>query len=267
MTASATQRHRVTRFGHTGSNLLVAHGFGCDQNIWLPTVELLKDNYQVLTFDWVGSGPANELPEDSERYETLAGHVDDLIELIDALQLQRCCYVGHSVSGLIGCLAAIRRPDLFDQIIAIGTSPRYLNDPPDYYGGFTRTEVDQLMNMMTRNLVNWAGHLAPAVVNQPHRPELAEKLRSSFTSSNEQMLRQFAAATFYCDHRSALSKVPVHVDLLYCEEDVIVPVEVVHYMAQHLPSSSLCKIAAAGQYPHMSHPDLVAQAIHQCLTK
>lgn len=98
------------------------------------------------------------------------GYAQDLIELIDALELKNVIVVGHSVSGMIGCLAAIERPDLIKDILAIGPSPYCLNTP-DYHGGFDREDIDGLLAMMEQNYKEWARYLASIVMRNEDRPE------------------------------------------------------------------------------------------------
>ncbi|MFC0445976.1 alpha/beta fold hydrolase [Pseudidiomarina halophila] len=260
-------RNHVQEFGEGDETIVLCHGFGCDQQIWLPVIAHLGSRHRVITFDFVGCGRSDFAAYSIERYQTLKGYVQDLLEVLDALGSPKVTLVGHSVGGLIGFLAAIQRPELFRQIIAIGPSPRYLDDPPEYEGGFTAEDIGQLLAMMERNHFEWAGYLAPIVMKNAHRPELAERLKESFANSDPKISRRFAEATFYCDHREELKHVPVPVKLLYCEQDVIVPTEVIAFIADHLPDCESIQLNAAGHYPHMSHPEQVAGTINQCLNK
>lgn len=254
------QRNAVTRHRVAGKPILLGHGFGCDQLIWLPVIGHLPESIAPITFDYVGCGRSDFSAHSYRKYSNFDGYVSDLIEVIEALNVGPVDFVGHSVSGMIGMLAAIKRPDLFKQIIAIGPSPRYLNDV-DYEGGFEREDILELLSMMERNHFEWAGYFAPIVMENSQRPEFAEQLRKSFANSNPDISRQFAEVLFLSDNREFLGQVPVHVKLMYCEVDVIVPVSVINYMAEHIPNCSMIELAAAGHYPHVSAPTEVAQAI------
>ncbi|WP_258239797.1 alpha/beta fold hydrolase [Pseudidiomarina homiensis] len=259
------QRNKVTLHGNGPQILVLGHGFGCDQQIWLPMIASLGPDFTVVTFDHVGCGRSDLSAFTEEDYATLHGYKRDLIEILETLEGEDITLVGHSVSGLISMLVAIERPDLMSSLVAIGPSPRYIDDPPHYNGGFEEEDIEQLLAMMQRNHFEWAGYLAPIVMKNTHRPELAERLRDSFANANPAISRKFAESTFYCDHRRDLAKVPVPVGLMYCEEDVIVPVEVIDFMADAIPHCDKILLDANGHYPHMSHPEQVASEIKQWL--
>lgn len=262
--AAIIQRNHVKVHGHGERTLLLAHGFGCDQTIWTAVINALASDYRIITFDYVGCGQSQLEHYDVQRYSDFDGYVADLIEVCDAMSLQQISYVGHSVSGAIGMLAAIKRPDLFAQLLLIGPSPRYLNDGPDYVGGFEQQDISDLLAMMQRDHVQWSGYIAPMVMKNDDRPELSKRLQQSFVAGQPEITRRFARITFMSDIRNKLKLVTVPTTILYCDADVIVPVEVIHYLGSQLPNSQLVKLAATGHYPHMSHPHIVAEAIQQC---
>lgn len=254
------RRNFITEHRTQGTPVVFGHGFGCDQLIWLPVISNLPDTIAPITFDYVGCGRSDFNAYCKERYSEFSGYVTDLIEVIEELNIGAIDYVGHSVSGMIGMLAAIQRPELFKQIIAIGPSPRYLNEP-GYGGGFEYDDIVELLSMMERNHFEWAGYLAPMVMKNSHQPDLAEQIRKSFANSNPEMSRQFAEVVFLSDNRKFLSQISVPVTLMYCETDAIVPVEVMTYMAERIPETKLVELDAAGHYPHVSAPKAVCQAI------
>src|SRR6185295_16768572 len=143
-----------------------------------------------------------------------------VLDVCHALDLRDVIFVGHSVSGMIGALAANREPDRFAHLIMIGPSPRYINDPP-YVGGFNRSDIDGLFEMMDKNFIGWANFLAPAIMKNPDRPELGQELTESFCSTDPIIARRFAEATFYADNRDDLSSVRVPTLILQCSDDMV----------------------------------------------
>lgn len=241
--------------------LILAHGFGCDQQIWALVVQILAKQYPIVLFDHMGCGRSDLSAYDPLRYQNLMAYAQDLVDLVQALELDRPIFVGHSVSGAMAWLASLQAPDLFRQIIAIGPSPRYLNDLPDYLGGFEEQDVQEMLDLMERNHFEWAGYLAPMVMGSANRPALAEELRQTFLNADSTISRCFARATFMSDIRQYLPQVTVPNLILYCDADVIVPTEVIDYLQGVLPHCLVKKLQASGHYPHMSNPDIVAQAI------
>jgi sigma-B regulation protein RsbQ len=234
--------------------LLFAHGFGCDQNMWRFITPDFEDDYKVVLFDYVGSGQSDLSAYDAMRYGKLDGYAQDVLEIIRALDLRDVIFVGHSVSSMIGVLAANEEPSRFDRLILIGPSPRYINDSP-YVGGFERKDIEGLFEMMDRNFVGWANFLAPAIIKNPDRPELGQELTDSFCSTDPVIARRFAEATFLADNREDLARVTVPSLIMQCSDDMVAPTEVGEYLHRELKGSTLRQMNATGHCPHMSDPE------------
>jgi sigma-B regulation protein RsbQ len=235
--------------------MLFAHGFGCDQNMWRFVTPAFEDDYRIILFDYVGSGKSDLAAYDPDRYSSLDGYARDVLDVCHALDLHDVIYVGHSVSSMIGILAANAEPERFTDLILIGPSPRYINDPPDYVGGFERSDIVGLLETMDRNYIGWANYLAPAIMKNPDNPTLAGELTESFCSTDPVIARRFAEATFFADNRGDLAALHVPSLILQCSEDIIAPQEVGEYLHRELPQSTLRLMQATGHCPHMSAPD------------
>jgi sigma-B regulation protein RsbQ len=247
-------RNNVRVSGRGTQPMLFAHGFGCDQNMWRFVAPAFEDDYRVILFDYVGSGASDLSAYSAERYGTLDGYAQDVLDVVHALDLRDVVFVGHSVSGMVGVLAANREPERFSRLVLIGPSPRYVNDPP-YVGGFERGDIDGLLQMMEGNYIGWASFLAPAIVKNPDRPELGAELTASFCSTDPVVARRFAEATFLSDNRADLAGVSVPSLILQCSDDMVAPVEVGEYLHRELPQSTLRVMSATGHCPHLSHPE------------
>lgn len=244
--------------------MLLAHGFGCDQNMWRFLVPAFKKDYRLILFDYVGSGRADTSAWDPRRYSTLEGYATDILEIIAALDLRDVVFVGHSVSSIIGILAANREPDRFADLILVGPSPRYINEA-GYHGGFDADDIDGLLETMDKNFIGWAGFLAPIVMKNPDRPELTEELQRSFCSTDPGITRSFAQVTFTSDNREDLGKVTVPSLIMQCSDDAVAPAEVGDYMRQNLPGSDFVQMKATGHCPHISHPEETIEIIRKRL--
>lgn len=255
MQSTVQKRNNVKVFGSGSQPMLFAHGFGCDQNMWRLVTPAFADDYEIVLFDYVGSGESDLPSYDADRYSTLDGYASDVLDICHALDLHDVIFVGHSVSGMVGVLAANREPDLFERLILVGPSPRYINDAPDYVGGFEQSDIEGLLETMEKNYLGWANFLAPAIMKNPDRPELASELESSFCSTDPVIARRFAEATFFADNRRDLASVQVPSLIMQCSEDIIAPSTVGEYLSRELPLSTLRNLRATGHCPHMSHPE------------
>ena len=248
-------RNNVHVSGRGTQPMLFAHGFGCDQNMWRFVAPAFAEDYRIVLFDYVGAGHSDLAAYERARYSSLDGYATDVIEICEALDLRDMIFVGHSVSAMIGVLAANRRPEYFSKLIMLGPSPRYINDPPGYVGGFTRPDIEGLLETMDKNYIGWANFLAPAIMKNPDRPELGEELTASFCSTDPVIARNFAEATFFADNRGDLAAVQVPSLIMQCSEDIIAPPEVGDYLQRELKHSTLRQMKATGHCPHMSAPD------------
>src|SRR5215207_9262970 len=201
-----------------GPPMLFAHGFGCDQHMWRFVAPAFEDEHRVVLFDYVGAGESDAAAYDPERYGSLDGYAEDVLDVCRALELQDVIFVGHSVSSMVGALAAIREPERFARLIMVGPSPRYIDDggPPPYAGGFQRADIEGLLETMDKNYIGWANFLAPAIMKNPEHPELGAELTESFCSTDPVIARRFAEATFFADNRDDLPKLQVPSLVLQC---------------------------------------------------
>lgn len=245
--------------------MLFAHGFGCDQNMWRFVTPAFESDFQIVLFDYVGSGKSDLSAYDAERYSSLEGYAKDVVEICEELDLKDVIFVGHSVSGVVGMLAALASPTRFERLILVGPSPSYINEKPDYVGGFERSDIVSLLDMMDKNYIGWANFLAPAIMANGDRPEFSDELRDSFCSTDPVIARRFAEATFLSDYREILPKVSVPSLIMQCSEDIIAPLEVGTYLERHLPESTLAVMRATGHCPQISHPDETIQVIQDYL--
>jgi sigma-B regulation protein RsbQ len=265
MSTDVIARNHVRVTGSGTQPMVFAHGFGCDQNMWRWVAPAFEDDYRVVLFDYVGAGKSDAAAYDPARYATLDGYAEDLLDVVRVLDLTDVIVVGHSVSAMVAVLAANRAPERFAKLVLVGPSPRYVNEPPEYVGGFERADIEGLLEMMDRNFMGWANFLAPAIMKNPDRPELGEELAESFCSTDPVIARRFAEATFFADNRADLAGVRIPSLVLQCSDDMIAPEAVGEYVHRALPGSTYRRLAATGHCPHMSHPEETIQAIREYL--
>ena len=262
--ADIITRNNVIVSGHGTQPMLFAHGFGCDQRMWQLVAPAFEAEYKVVLFDYVGLGKSDLAAYSSERYGSLDGYVQDLLEVCDALELQDVIFVGHSVSSVVGLLAAIKQPERFARLVLIGPSPRYLDDD-GYTGGFKAEDINGLLDLMDKNYIGWSNTLASIVMKNPDRPELTENLAEVFCSTDPRIARKFAEVTFFGDNRDDLAKVAVPALIMQCADDSVAPETVGRYVHEHLRGSSFRQLEATGHCPQLSHPAETIEVIREYL--
>ena len=251
---NAVRQNNVIIKGQGTEVMLFAHGFGCDQNMWRFVTPAFENDYKVVLFDHVGAGNSDLSAYSSEKYSQLDGYAADIVNIYEALGLENVIFVGHSVSSIIGMIAYLKSPDLFKSLIMVSPSPSYINDG-DYVGGFTREQITELMDSLDNNHLGWSMTMAPVIMANPERGELAEELSNSFCRTNPDIAKEFARTTFFSDKRDLLPEVGIPTLILQCSDDVIAPEEVGIYMHEHIKESEFVLMEATGHCPNLSAPE------------
>lgn len=255
------QRNNVVISGNPdGRPIVFAHGFGCSQEVWRFVVPHFEADFRVIVFDHVGAGNSDLDAYDRGKYDSLHGYADDVVEIMDDLDLTDAVYVGHSVATMIGVLASIQRPHRFGALVLVNPSPRYINDG-DYVGGFEKSDIMSLLDDLDSNYLGWSSAMAPVMMGNADRPELADDLTASFCRFNPEIARQFARVTFLSDNRADLSRVTVPTLVLQSTDDIIAPTVVGQYVHDRIAGSTFAQLHATGHIANLSGPDEVAREI------
>jgi sigma-B regulation protein RsbQ len=254
-------RHNVVVRGRVGGQpMLFAHGYGCDQNMWRYVAPAFEDDYQVVLFDHVGAGRSDLAAYDDDRHGSLAGYARDVLDICADLDLRDVIFVGHSVSAMIGVLAAIEEPGRFSKLVLVGPSPRY-TDEGDYHGGFAASDIEDMLESLDSNYLGWSTAMAPVIMGNADRPELAEELTASFCRTDPRIARRFAHVTFTADNRGDLSGVTTPTLVLQCTDDVIAPISVGSFVRDAIPDARMVLLDATGHCPNLSAPEATVAAI------
>lgn len=247
-------RNNVQIKGNGRQTMIFAHGFGCDHNMWRFVAPAFEDEFRVVLFDNVGAGGSELSAFSEQKYGTLHGYAQDVNDILRAVGAENAIFVGHSVSAMVGILASIEEPALFDKLILVGPSPSYINDG-DYVGGFNHEDIEQMLDFLDTNYLGWSGAMAPAIMGNANRPALAGELENSFCRTDPRIAGHFARTTFLSDHRGDLAKVRKPALILQCSEDVIAPDAVGRYMHAQLAQSTFVQMQATGHCPNLSAPE------------
>jgi len=255
------RRNNVKVAGHPGGRpMIFAHGFGCDQQMWRYVAPAFEGEYRTVLFDHVGAGGSDLSAYDPERYGSLEGYAEDVLDICRVLELEDAIFVGHSVSAMIGVLAAREAADVIGKLVLVGPSPRYIDDD-GYVGGFAAEDIEELLVSLDSNFLGWSSAMAPAIMGNPDRPELGAELTESFCRTDPEIASRFARVTFTSDNREDLGTVRVPTLVLQCSDDVIAPAQVGQYVHRAIPGSTLVQLTATGHCPNLSAPEETIEAI------
>lgn len=250
------ERNNVHIRGFGRQAMIFAHGFGCDQNMWRFVEPAFADEFQTVLFDHVGAGGSDLKAYEKKKYSTLAGYADDVVEIGREIGLTDAIFVGHSVSSMIGALAAQKAPGMFGKLVMVGPSPRYIDDA-DYVGGFSERQIEELLQFLEANHMGWSAQMAPAIMGNSDRPELGQELTNSFCRTGPEIAKAFARVTFKSDNRADLNKIDVPTLILQCSDDIIAPKSVGQFVHRTIPKSEIVLLEATGHCPNLSAPEEV----------
>ncbi|MCW3166982.1 alpha/beta hydrolase [Chryseobacterium sp. 09-1422] len=261
---SVLKRNNVITKGVGNEVMMFAHGFGCDQNMWRFVYPAFEDRFKIILFDHVGAGNSDLSAYSFEKYDHLEGYANDIIEIANELNVKDGIFVGHSVSAIMGIIAADKSPHIFKTLILVSPSPSYINQD-NYIGGFSKEEINELLDSMNKNHLGWSMSIAPIIMGNPEREELSQELSNSFCKTDPDIAKHFARTTFLTDKRDILKNTKVSVLILQCSNDIIAPVEVGQYMHDQIPESTLVVMDATGHCPNLSAPEETIQSINNFL--
>lgn len=245
--------------------MVFAHGFGCDQDMWQGVTPAFEEAYRVVLYDHTGAGDSDLQAWDPERHASLERYAQDLVEIGEVLGLAGATFVGHSVATMIGVLARQMAPGMFARLVLVGPSPRYVDDV-DYRGGFSRAEIDELLESLASNHLGWSRTMGRAIAGNPDRPEVGETLVSSFCRTDPAIAEHFARVTFLSDNREDLAAVDVPTLILQSADDFVAPMEVGEYLHRAIRTSRLVVLDTHGHCPQLSHPNPVIAAMRDFLS-
>ncbi|MFD2786803.1 alpha/beta fold hydrolase [Hymenobacter rubripertinctus] len=254
------KRHDVHVLGSGSRTLLFVNGFGCDQTIWHYLTPALSGQFRLVLFDHVGAGMSDVTAYEPAKYSSLEGYAQDVVDICRELDLSNVTLVGHSVGAMIGMLAAIAEPALFEQLLFLCPSPCYVNEG-SYHGGFERQDIQDMLAFMDQDFVGWADEFAPFVMGNPDQPALAAGLLHSFCRNDPTIAKRFARVTFLSDNRADVGRCHTPCLLVQCARDLIAPLEVGSFLAARLPTARLITLPVSGHCPHVSAPTETLEAL------
>lgn len=258
---NSTKKNNVVQLGNPSKpTIIFAHGFGTDQNAWAEVIKSFLEDYHIILFDNVGGGASDPEAYKPSKYDSLYAYADDLIDICVDYQVKDAIMVGHSVSGMVSVLTAIKRPELFSKLVLIGASPRYLNDD-NYFGGFEQHDLNVIYETMATNYFAWVSGFSVAAMANPEKPQLAESFATSLKSIRPDIAQSVSRVIFQSDYRSELSKLSKPTLLIQTKHDIAVPTAVATYLNQQIPNSFLEIINAEGHFPHISAPDEIVKSL------
>ncbi|MBI2807540.1 MAG: alpha/beta hydrolase [Planctomycetes bacterium] len=242
-----------------GPTLVLVPGMAMDAVGFVMLMARLRQQFRCVSFDFPGGAG------DGAHLMTyrLADYVADLFALLDHLSIQSCHLLASSFGTPIALAAMHRHPGRFRRAILQGAFARQpLSGAEVLAASFARFVPGRLGSLpfVERVLLHNAG-----AEFQAREPEVWR----FFVDHNLRVpLRVFAARALLLDAldlRSILPTLALPVLLVNGDRDRLLAKDRVEEMKQGLPCAAHGEIEACGHFPQLTHPEVLAEIVHQYL--
>jgi sigma-B regulation protein RsbQ len=241
----------ATRVGTGNRTIVLANGLGTSQDTWRYVVSAFASRAQIVRFDPVGMSPDTTDAFDVTRHDSLYGYADDVMAMLDDVGLRRVLYIGHSVGGMIGLIAAAAAPDVIDRLVTIGASCSYL-DRDDYEGGFSEEAMEGILAAAQSDFRSWAAGFAPLAVGPEGTAEGVEEFTNYLRRMRPDVGLRTLRTIMLGDYRAVPARVQQTVTVLQPTQDIVVPWTAAEYLASQLPNGELVAMQARGHVPQLT---------------
>jgi len=264
MHSSLRRRFNVTEYGEGPVTLFFIHGLGTSQAIWRKVAPAFSDRYRILMMDLMGCGGSDATAWSPARYASLEGHAQDVLEVAESLSGQNTVLVLHSIAAMIGLMAELKAPHVFDAHVKIAPSPCYRN-LPGYPGGFDPAVLEGFLELLDQDLPAWARAMSRIAAGSDREATLADEVERELLASHPAALQQFARVALTGDFRERVGELFKPTLILHCRDDAVAPAFVGQYMAERMADARLAMLDEDGHFPQLSVPAPTIAALRDFL--
>lgn len=240
----------------SGIPLVLIHGWGLNSAVWQPSVELLKDKFEVITVDLPGFG--SNVEHLLSPY-TLA----KVATLVQQAVAKPAVYIGWSLGGLVAGEIALKFPDDVKALVTVASSPcfveqeNWLGIKPDVLALFYR----QLTEDTAKTINNFLKIQAMGSPHLRHDIKLLRELVMQFPIPIKNTLEESLQLLETVDHRENLVEISMPFLRMYGKLDGLVPRKAIEPINVLSPESDVVVLEKASHAPFISHPEEFHQAL------
>jgi pimeloyl-ACP methyl ester carboxylesterase len=227
--------------------LLFVHGAGGTHRHWGEQLTGLRSVNRYVV-DLPGHGRSV-----GQGRTSIAGYADVVLQLLDALDLERVSLVGHSMGGAISQYLALEDPGRVQRLVLVGSGAR-LRVLPALLDALL-TDFPSTVEMM----LTWA-------YSTESPPELLDLAREEWVENDPLVVHGDFAACDAFDVMQRLEEIRCPTLVICGEDDRLTPVKYAHYLRDHIPGATLAIIPHAGHMVMMEQPDQVNRAVEEFLS-
>lgn len=248
-----TLAYRESGQGHA---LVLLHGWAMSSAVFSEMLDGLAESYRVLAPDLPGHGCSSD-PEAFGLDECAA----DIIQWLDALEIERFMLGGWSLGGQIALRLVNRITLRIERLLLMATTPKFtLSD--DWVHGLPETQVRGLKRNVQRAPEKTFGDFfarqfcTNEVSPQRYREIIAFAVRAGRLPTLATALAGLDTLQA-ADLREEVSTIGCPALIVHGSEDPITPVGAGRFLASTIPAARLCELPRAGHAPFLSRPDVI----------
>jgi pimeloyl-ACP methyl ester carboxylesterase len=263
---------RAFRVAGSGPALLLIHGVGDNSKAWEPVHAKLAQRFTVIAPDLLGHGESDKPRADY----SLAAFANGMRDLLAALGIDRVTVVGHSLGGGVAMQFAYQYPQLVERIVLVSTGgvakdvclPLRLAAMPLGSEALAMLRAPGVMPAI--RLVGRAvgtvlgstkfGRDAADVVDLLEGFQDPSAL-SAFARTLRSVVDRRGQFVTMLDRSYLVQSVPVQV--IWGEDDLIIPVDHAHTAHAAMPGSRLEIFEDSGHMPFHDHPDRFVEVVER----
>lgn len=241
-----------------GPPILLCHGLGGSWRNWLENIPFLADNHRVVALDLPGFG-LSPMPKESI---SMPAYGDLLLKFADAVDLgPETFLIGHSMGGFISTEALFASPDRFERLSLVSAAGISFATISGTRKSVTAVIVKAMIPIAAsraeRNLTrkrlraaSFAGVIAhPSMIGLEILWELG-----NYAALRSPALFEAAYSLAGYDNREGLGRISVPTQIVWGQQDRLVPVGAAHSYARRIQDSELSLVDDCGHMVQLERP-------------
>ena len=258
---NGTQLHYLDDGPRDAPAIVFSNSMFFDVTMFEQQATAFADRYRIIRYDHRGQGGSAKEPRDKLDMDTLA---EDTAALIEALGIEKCCFVGNSMGGFIGLRLAARRPDLIASAVIMGSSAD---------AEVSVAAMDVVVDIIEQNgmvpVVEDVLYfmLGDTTLNNPERATIKQRVSKMLESRTP----DYADSVWNIAHRSPvtgeLANIKVPILVVAGDEDHTYPPDHSQRIADGIAGAKYELMTQTGHVHAVERPDAVNDLLRQHLAE
>ncbi len=255
---------RAYRIAGSGPALLLIHGIGDNSTAWEPIHAHLARRFTVIAPDLLGHGQSDKPRADY----SVAAYANGMRDLLSVLDIEKVTVVGHSLGGGVAMQFAYQFPQLVERLILVGAGgvTKDVNIALRFAALPVGGEALALLRLpLVLPALQTIGRLLGDIVGStglgrdiPNALRILADLpeptaSAAFTRTLRAVVDWRGQVVTMLDRCYLTESVPVQ--LVWGEQDVVIPVSHAHMAHAAMPGSRLEIFPRSGHFPFHDDPD------------